>query len=221
MNDTDKTTTDNITDDATREAAGDANDTLPDAPHDAHDDNSTPTSQTETPSMSDEQTRVREAAEAPDVDIEALEEQISELKQEVETNLQGWQRSRAEFTNYKRRTQKELTEARERGALDALSQILPVIDDFERALDNIPDDLEDHPWVSGTSLILKKFDKVLENYNVEEVDPVGEEFDPNYHEAVMREDSDDYESGIVTATLQKGYKSGERVLRPALVRVAS
>lgn len=171
--------------------------------------------------MSDEQTQVKQAAETSEVDTDALQQQIETLKQDVETNLQGWQRSRAEFTNYKRRTTKELSEARERGALDALSQVLPMIDDFQRALANIPDDLEDHPWVSGTSLILKKFDKVLENYNIEEVDPVGEEFDPKYHEAVMREDSDDYESGVVTATLQKGYKSGERVLRPALVRVAS
>jgi molecular chaperone GrpE len=216
MNDTDKTTTDNITDDAHSDTPGESTDAAHNEP-----DTSEHNNQTETSSMNDEHAQVREAAEAPEVDINALEQQISELKQEVESNLQGWQRSRAEFTNYKRRTQKELKEARERGALDALSQILPVIDDFERALDNIPDDLEDNPWVSGTSLILKKFDKVLENYNVEEVDPVGEEFDPNYHEAVMREDSDDYESGVVTATLQKGYKSGERVLRPALVRVAS
>lgn len=153
-------------------------------------------------------------------DIEALVGEIEELKQEVQTNLAGWQRSRAEFTNYKRRTQKELSEARERGAFEAIGKFLPLIDDFERALDNIPDDLEDHPWMSGTSLILRKFNKVLDEYNIEEVDPVGEDFDPNFHEAVMMEESDDYESGVVTATLQKGYRSDDYVLRPALVRVA-
>ncbi len=207
--------TDEHTDNIAETPPDDTNGNTATHPSDAHDD------PTETPAMSDEQTQVKQAAETSEVDTDALQQQIETLKQDVETNLQGWQRSRAEFTNYKRRTTKELSEARERGALDALSQVLPMIDDFQRALSNIPDDLEDHPWVSGTSLILKKFDKVLENYNIEEVDPVGEEFDPKYHEAVMREDSDDYESGVVTATLQKGYKSGERVLRPALVRVAS
>lgn len=146
--------------------------------------------------------------------------EIAALKEEAQANLAGWQRSRAEFTNYKRRTQKELSEARERGAFEAIGKFLPLIDDFERALANIPEDLEEHPWMSGTSLILRKFNKVLDEYNIEEVDPVGEEFDPNFHEAVMTEASDDYESGVITATLQKGYRSDEYVIRPALVRVA-
>jgi len=146
---------------------------------------------------------------------------IADLEQQVQVNLEGWQRSRAEFTNYKRRTTQELADARERGAIEALADILPILDDFERAFANIPEDLTDHPWLSGTSLILKNLQKVLDKYQVEILDPVGEEFDPNFHEAIGTEDSDEYESGIVTTTLQKGYRSGERILRPALVRVAS
>jgi molecular chaperone GrpE len=143
------------------------------------------------------------------------------LQKESQTNLEGWQRSRAEFANYKRRTSQELSESRERGAVDALAKVLPTMDDFERALGNIPADLQDHPWINGTSLILKNMQKVMDEYNISIIDPVGEEFDPNFHEAIGTDNSDEYESGIVTVTLQKGYRSGERVLRPALVRVAN
>jgi molecular chaperone GrpE len=154
-------------------------------------------------------------------EVAALQEQVESLQQEAQNNLDGWQRERAEFTNYKRRTTQELADSRQKGALEAISKFLPVIDDFERAVENVPEDLTENPWVNGTALILKNIEKILDQYNVEAIDPVGEEFDPNQHEAVIMENSDEYESGIVTATLQKGYRSGERVLRPALVRVAS
>jgi molecular chaperone GrpE len=150
-----------------------------------------------------------------------VQEQLDKLQQEALTNLNGWQRERADFTNYKRRVDKELKESRERGALDAITKMLPIIDDFERALQNIPADLQENAWVSGTALILKKFDKVLDEFSVEIIDPVGQPFDPHRHEAIGTDESTaEIASGHVTATLQKGYASGERVLRPALVRIA-
>lgn len=155
------------------------------------------------------------------MDLDGLKAALEEAKQESAKNLDGLKRSMAEFTNYKRRTAKELAESRERGAIDALSKVLPIMDDFERALDNIPDDLQDHPWISGTALILKNMQKVMDEYKIDIIDPVGEEFDPNFHQALGTDDSDEYESGIVTVTLQKGYRSGDRLLRPALVRVAN
>lgn len=135
--------------------------------------------------------------------------------------LAGWQRTRAEFANYKKRVERELKESQQKGALNALAHILPIIDDFERALENVPDDLKDHPWVSGTSLLLPKLHKLLSEYDVERIDPVGEMFDPTRHEAIGMDDSGEHESGRVTQTLQKGYISGDRVIRPALVRVAN
>ncbi|GAB5491537.1 MAG: nucleotide exchange factor GrpE [Phototrophicaceae bacterium] len=154
------------------------------------------------------------------MDIDDLKATVVKLRGEVDTNLDGWQRSRAEFNNYRRRTQQQLSDSKQQGAIDALTKILPVIDDFERAFTNIPDDLAEHPWVTGTSLILKNIQKVMDEFNIEVLDPVGEEFDPNMHEAIGMDNSSDYESGIVTTTLQKGYKAGDKVLRPALVRVA-
>lgn len=144
-----------------------------------------------------------------------------EAVSEAEKNLQGWQRTLAEFQNYKRRVERESREIRQRTALDTLVKVLPIIDDFERALASLPDDLKDNPWINGVTLIQSKFQKLLDEYAVTVIDPVGEMFDPNQHEAVGRDDDADVESGHVSATLQKGYQCGDRVLRPALVRVAS
>lgn len=146
---------------------------------------------------------------------------IAQLEQQVQENVNGWQRSRAEFANYRKRTERELKESVERGALDTITRLLPIIDDFERAVANVPAELEGNPWVNGTTMILQKFEKLLEEYHVKAVDPVGEPFDPRLHEGIGMEESDEVESGHVTVTLQKGYVSGERVLRPALVRVAN
>jgi molecular chaperone GrpE len=160
-------------------------------------------------------------ATSTDKTDESNDSMLAQLRAEAQKNLDGWQRSRAEFTNYKKRVQKELGDANRKATLDTLSKVLPAIDDFERAINNIPEDIADNPWVSGTALIMKKFEKLLEDYDVEMVDPVGKPFDPHQHEAIGMDDSDEFESGTVTVTLQKGYVSGDRVLRPALVRVAN
>jgi molecular chaperone GrpE len=146
---------------------------------------------------------------------------VDALRREAQANLEGWQRSRAEFLNYKKRTDREIKESRDKAGLDALAKVLPIIDDFERAVQNIPDDLKANSWVSGTALIMRKFDRLLEEFAVQRIDPTGELFDPRFHEAIGTDAStDDIPGGHVTATLQKGYVSGDRVLRPALVRVA-
>jgi molecular chaperone GrpE len=150
-----------------------------------------------------------------------LLEQLTAAQQEANTNLEGWQRARAEFANYKKRVERELHESYDRATIDTLIKLLPVIDDFERAMDNVPEQLGDHPWVEGVTLIQRKFQKMLDELEVIPLDPVGEVFDPNFHEAVGVDADTDVESGHVSQTLQKGYACGDRVLRPALVRVAS
>jgi len=99
--------------------------------------------------------------------------------------------------------------------------VLPAIDDFERAASNVPEHLQGDPWVVGVTMVLRKFYKTLDEYDVKIIDPTGEVFDPNRHEAIGTEDSDSVATGHVTATVQKGYILGDRVLRPALVRVAN
>ncbi|HEX2623184.1 MAG TPA: nucleotide exchange factor GrpE [Phototrophicaceae bacterium] len=146
---------------------------------------------------------------------------ISEVQSKLEEYLAGWQRTRAEFANYKKRTEREMSESRQKGVLEALEKVLPIIDDFERAMGNVPAEFKDHPWMNGVSLMLKKFEKLLGEHEVTVLDPVGQPFDPSRHEAIGMDDSDTTESGHVTVTLQKGYVSGDKVLRPALVRVAN
>jgi molecular chaperone GrpE len=145
---------------------------------------------------------------------------VQVLQAKADEYLAGWQRERADFANYKRRVEREMRESFINGGLDAIKKVLPLVDDFERAVENVPQHLKGEPWLNGTELLLNKLHKLLTEYNVEVLDPLGEAFDPNRHQAIAMDDSGDGTSGHVTEVLQKGYVCGERVLRPAMVRVA-
>ncbi len=150
-----------------------------------------------------------------------LLQMLIEAQKEAQANEDGWQRARAEFSNYKKRIERERTELFQRAALDTLQALLPIIDDFDRAFESVPGPLEEDPWIGGVAMIQRKFAGVLEQYEVEAIDPTGAAFDPNLHQAIGAEESDEVESGHVIATLQKGYRAGDTVLRLALVKVAS
>ena len=151
------------------------------------------------------------------VDIEALQKQLQEVQAKAAENLDGWQRAQAEFINYKNRVQRdrELDYASMKG--DIIKKVLPVLDDMERALANRP---EDSSWASGMELIARKFRSVLEAEGMKRIEATGQPFDPNFHEAISSEPNEDVESGHVIAVVQTGYMLGERVIRPAMVRVA-
>jgi molecular chaperone GrpE len=95
-----------------------------------------------------------------------------------------------------------------------------VLDDFDRAFQTIPDNLSGLTWINGVMLIARKMQAVLESEGLKPIDAANKEFDPNLHEAVIHEETDQFEDGIVMTELQKGYKLGERVLRPTMVKVA-
>lgn len=159
-----------------------------------------------------------------DTDSNASQTQAAEvatLEKKAKEYMDGWMRERADFANYKKRVETQLRDSAQNAAVEALVTLLPVIDDFERAMANIPVELADNPWLSGVSMIQRKFQKMLDDQGVTILDPVGAVFDPNRHEAVGMEHSDTVESGHVTVTLQKGYLHGDRVLRPAIVKVAN
>lgn len=149
------------------------------------------------------------------------DDRTKELQADAEKNLQGWQRTLAEFQNYKRRVEREQQDLKLKIALETITKMLPIIDDFERAQANVPENLKDHPWMNGVSLIQGKFKKLMDEYDIQVIAPDGELFDPNVHQAISMDTSDDVESGHVIDTLQKGYISGDIVLRPAMVRVAN
>ncbi len=167
-----------------------------------------------------------ETVETPEAEIDLPEganllQMLIEAQKEAKANEDGWQRARAEFANYKKRTAKEQRSAFQRGQLDALSSLLTIIDDFDRAFASVPEAISEDPWIGGVSMIQRKFATLLEQYEVEAIDPTGGPFDPNLHQAIGAEDSDEVESGHVISTLQKGYRAGEQILRLALVKVAN
>ena len=161
-----------------------------------------------------------EAAPEPPAGVNLMAALI-EAQQQAKANEDGWQRARAEFANYKKRTERERGELFQRAALDTLKALLPIIDDFDRAFESVPAGLQEDPWLGGVSMIQRKFLTLLEQYEVEAMDPTGQAFDPNLHQAIGLEESDEVESGHVIETLQKGYCAGDKVLRLALVKVAS
>jgi molecular chaperone GrpE len=150
-------------------------------------------------------------------EIEALQKQLEEAQTKAAENLDGWQRAQAEFINYKNRVQRdrELDYASMKG--DIIKKVLPVLDDLERSLAHRPDD---SAWANGMELIARKFQNILEAEGVKRIEAKGKPFDPNFHEAISSEPHDEIESGHVIEVVQNGYMLGERVIRPAMVRVA-
>ncbi len=152
-----------------------------------------------------------------DGQIEALQSLLAESESKVSEYKDGWARSQAEFQNYRKRIERdnELTYASMKG--DIIKKTLPALDDLERALQNRP---ADDAWASGIELIARKLQNMLESEGVKRIDAQGVIFDPIFHEAISHEPNDEVESGHVIAVVQNGYMLSERVIRPALVRVA-
>ena len=174
----------------------------------------------EAPTATTDGSALQEQLAAAQQQLAAAKEEVAAARKESQQNLEGWQRQLAEFQNYKKRVDREVKDSYQNASVDLLTKLLPIIDDFERALANVPSDLDGNVWVNGMNLIQRKFNKVLEDYGVTAIDPKGQPFDPNLHQAIGADENTEYESGYVTATMQKGYISGERVLRPALVKIA-
>jgi molecular chaperone GrpE len=149
-----------------------------------------------------------------------LQSELEEIRSQADEYLDGWQRARAEFANYKKRIQKEREESRSFITAEILSKYITVLDDFERALSDRPSDGASDAWAEGVDMIYRKLKTILESEGVEEYSPEGEIFDPNFHEAIGFEESDDHDEGMIFQVIQPGYKIGERVIRPAIVRVA-
>lgn len=149
-----------------------------------------------------------------------VEAELTELRARAEEYLDGWQRARAEFANYKKRIERDQEGGRGRATAAVLTRLLPVIDDLLLALRDRPAGDEARPWADGIDLICRKLQGVLEAEGVEPIPTQGEVFDPLLHEAVTHEDSPDHREGEIIDVIQPGYRLGERVLRPARVRVA-
>lgn len=159
--------------------------------------------------------------ETPEEAIARLESELVEANAKADMYFDQMQRAAAEFQNTRRRQERQLQESIDRATEGLIRRLLPVLDDFELAFNNVPPTLqgEENAWSEGFQRIHQKLTVLMADEGIKPIAPDGE-FDPNRHEAVTHEPSDSVESGHIIATLRTGYTYGERVLRPALVRVA-
>jgi molecular chaperone GrpE len=151
---------------------------------------------------------------------EQLEHELEHAREMAEEHLRSWQRTAADFSNYRRRTDEERSTMTQLSNAVLLSKLLAVVDDFDRALATVPEDVHEG-WIDGVRLVERKLRSVLESEGVTPIEAVGQPFDPNFHEAVVHEETADYPDNQVIEEVQRGYRLHDRVLRPALVRVAN
>jgi molecular chaperone GrpE len=147
-------------------------------------------------------------------------DELSAAKRERDEYLELAQRTRADFENYRKRVAKETSEATARGKAELARELLPVIDNLERALQSGADPSAHEALVRGVELVLEELRGRLESAGVEAFDPTGEKFDPALHEAISAQEAAGTESGLVLETLEKGYRLNGQVLRPARVVVS-
>jgi len=151
-------------------------------------------------------------------DIETLRQVLAEEQAKAEANLAGWQRAQADFMNYKRRSEQEKEEIGKFANSVLMLNLLPILDDLERAFISIPPRLAKLSWVDGIKLIERKLWAILEAQGLSPIKALGEPFDPRFHEAVRQ---DKGKEGIVIEEVQKGYKLHDRVIRPTMVVVGN
>jgi molecular chaperone GrpE len=149
-------------------------------------------------------------------DMETLQQTLAEEKERAEKYLASWQRCQADFVNYRQRAEQEKSEVIEFANVALVCNLLPIMDDLERAFASVPANLEESNWTEGIRLIYNKLKTSLESQGLTEIQTRGEPFDPRLHEAIMQQDG---KEGIVIEELQKGYKFKEKVIRPAMVTV--
>lgn len=150
-------------------------------------------------------------------ELEDLRQKLADAEARAAENLDGWQRAVAEFQNYRKRLERDREAEHAAMKGDLIRKVLPILDDLERALRNRPGD---DAWVNGIELIQRKLQTILESEGIRRIEAEGAVFDPNFHEAISQEPIDGAESGRVVAIVQNGYTLGDRVIRPAQVRVA-
>jgi molecular chaperone GrpE len=149
-----------------------------------------------------------------------LQKKISDAEQKSREYFEGWQRERADFLNYRRRIERENLLLHQNLTGQIIKKYLVVLDDLERALKSRPSQGDGADWSQGVELISRKLATILEAEGIKPIEAAGAMFDPLLHEAITHEDSPDHQSGQIIEVVQQGYLLGERVLRPALVRVA-
>ena len=148
------------------------------------------------------------------------EQQLEEAKKQAAEFKDNWMRAIADLQNYRRRVERERAELAEWSNAQLIKQLLDVMDGFDAAFKAIPEKFHSEPWVEGVHLVEQKLAKALDVWKVKPMETVGKQFDPNFHEAMWHEPTEEYADGEVIGEFQRGYFLGDKVLRPARVKVA-
>jgi molecular chaperone GrpE len=167
-----------------------------------------------------EQSDITERPEeiSPPAGEDTLEKDLNEAKAKAQEYLESWQRAQADYANFKKRLEMDKSEAIKYANAGLILKILPVLDDFKRAVEHVPAAMADDPWVGGINGIARKLETALETAGVTPIKAQGECFDPSVHEAVGCMNGKD---GMVIQELQKGYMLNDRIIRPARVMVGN
>jgi len=158
--------------------------------------------------------------------LDKFKKELEQKNREVEDHLNSLRRLQADFQNYKKRVAREKQNIYKYASEDLIVKLLPILDNFERAMDSAKskkekeDEKEFKSFIQGVDMILKQFKQVLEEEGVKEIQAVGEKFDPNYHEAVEQVEDERYQSDTIISVVRKGYIYKDKVIRPSLVKVA-
>jgi len=155
-----------------------------------------------------------------EAELAAEREQAAEARTKADSYLDLAQRTQADFVNYKRRAERERADEAQAARAELLVQLLPTLDDLERALSQVPEDLPQHSWLEGMPLIARRLRLALAKEGLAPIGAPGEPFDPRLHEAVAYEPRPGYEEGQIATVVRPGYRLGERIIRPAQVTVA-
>lgn len=174
----------------------------------------------ETPAVEPAQEKAKPMETVALEEYQALQAELEKTRQQSQEYFDGWQRERADFSNYKRRVDREQEQLKQMLSAGVIKKFLVVLDDLERAMKNRPADGEGAAWAGGVELINRKLQNILDAEGVQRIPAETQTFDPNFHEAISHEDNPDFQSGEIIEVVQQGYLIGDRVLRPALVRVA-
>jgi len=153
-------------------------------------------------------------------DVRHLRDRCEEAEKRAAEEHDNFLRTLAEFTNYRRRSREELDQARRFASEDFIIRLLPILDNFDRAIKAAEEIGDFNALHGGVILILRQLQDLLEKEGVQPIEAVGQQFDPNVHEAVMRADTDDYPDNTVVEEFQRGYTLGDKVVRPSMVKVA-
>ncbi|WP_433946824.1 nucleotide exchange factor GrpE [Paenibacillus sp. SN-8-1] len=162
-----------------------------------------------------------EAGEGVETAESSESAELEQLRNEVQEHQQRFLRSQADFDNFRRRTLKEKEELAKYASAKLITELLPVIDNLDRALAAVQENAEAESFAKGVDMIFRQLEGILSAEGLSPMNAVGQPFNPEYHQAIMQVESDEYEEGIVVEEVQKGYLLKDKVLRPAMVKVSS